>query len=527
MKTNASGSGSRSAFRYTVVIILCAILGAVLLVPDRGVTSAPKAPVVVEPTATAAQDAARIPPEQLDSLVAPIAIFPDPLLSQTLVAATYPLELVQLQQWLGKNTSLKDKALADAVSKQPWDPSIQAMAPLPDLVKRLTDDLQWTTDLGNAFLAQQGDVMDAVQRMRQKAQGTGALASNQQQTVETQVVEGKTVVIVEQANPEVIYVPSYDPAIIYGAPIYPYPSIYYPSYPTGIVAASAISFGVGWAMGAAWGGGGWGWGCGWGGNDININRNNFYNRNTNISGGNRVNNISGSGNRWQHNPTHRGGAPYGDRNTANRFGGTTRGDSLANRQSNARQQVGRQGGNLSSTDRARNTGAGDRTRTAGTRDPSRTGGSMDRAGGVSDRSRTNTGGVSDRSRTNTGGVSDRSRTGGANTGARSGVAGDRSSRPGGTSPSSGLSNRSGGGGDRVGSRDVGRSSSGKSAFGGSGGYSGSNARASSSRGSSSFGGSSGSRGGGGGGMSRGGGGGGGSRGGGGGGRGGGGGGRRR
>src|SRR6185295_13170317 len=259
------------------------------------------------PTTPVEDDTAvKIPAEQLDSLVAPIALYPDNLLSQTLVATTYPLEIIQLQQWLEKNQNLaKDqKKLAEAVKKQPWDPSIQAMAPLPDVVKRLSDDIQWTTDLGNAFLAQQSDVMDAVQRMRAKAQGTGALADNQQQNVETQTVASKQVIVIEQSNPEVIYVPSYNPTVVYGAPVYPYPPIYYPPYPTGgVIAASAISFGVGLAMGAAWGGG-WGWGAGWGGGDININNNNNFNRNTNINGGNRTN-ISGNrggGNKWNHNP---------------------------------------------------------------------------------------------------------------------------------------------------------------------------------------------------------------------------------
>ena len=201
------------------------------------------------------------------------------------------------------------------------------MAALPDVVKRLADDIQWTTDLGNAFLAQQSDVMDAVQRMRKKAQGTGALKSNQQQKVETQVVENKTVIVVEQSNPEVVYVPSYNPTVVYGAPVYPYPPIYYPPSTGAVIAASAISFGVGVAIGAAWGGGGWGWNSGWGGNDINVNVNNNFNRNTNISGGNRVNNIQGGnrvnqgGNKWQHNPSHRGGAPYANRDIANRYGG--------------------------------------------------------------------------------------------------------------------------------------------------------------------------------------------------------------
>jgi hypothetical protein len=280
--------------------------------------------------------------------VAPIALYPDPLLAQVLAASTYPLELIQLQQWLAKNQALKDESLAEAVAKQPWDPSIQAFAALPDVVKRLADDIQWTTDLGNAFLAQQGDVMDAVQRMRKKADSNGNLKSTEQQRVETKVVENKSVIVIEPAKPEVVYVPSYDPVVVYGPPVYPYPPIYYP--PAGYYAAGmAISFGLGVAMGAAWGGGGWGWGAGWGNNNVYINHNNNFVRNSNVNGGNR-NNING-GNRgngnWTHNPQHRGGAPYRDRATADRFGGTTGRDSLSNRQASARQQVGRQGGNLS------------------------------------------------------------------------------------------------------------------------------------------------------------------------------------
>ena len=322
----------RTTCSLKLIRCLIAIGGALLIVPGNALS-------LVRPAV--AQDntqAVTIPPEQLDSLVAPIALYPDNLLSQTLVASTYPLEIIQLQQWLEKNPNLvKDqKKLSEAVKKQPWDPSIQAMAPLPDVVKRLSDDIQWTTDLGNAFLAQQKDVMDAIQRMRDKAKDSGALASNQQQKVETKVIESKEVIVIEQANPQVVYVPSYNPTVVYGAPVYPYPPIYYPPSTGAVIAASAISFGVGWAMGAAWGGG-WGWGCGWGGGDVDINMNNNFNRNTNISGGNRVNNIQGGnrvngGGKWQHNPAHRGGAPYGDRRTADRFGGSARGDSLANRQ---------------------------------------------------------------------------------------------------------------------------------------------------------------------------------------------------
>jgi len=292
----------------------------------------------------AQEEAPRIPPDQLDALVAPVALFPDPLLAQTLAASTYPLELLQLHQWLAKNPGLKDKALADAVATQPWDASVQAMAAVPDLVKRLADDVQWTTDLGNAFLAQERDVMDAVQRMRGKAQQTGNLQSSEQQRIETQVVENKSVIVIEPASPEVVYVPSYNPVAVYGPPVYPYPPIYYP--PVGAYAAgAAISFGVGVAMGAAWGGG-FGWGVGWGGNDITVNRNNTFNQNANIRGGN---NSARGGNTWQHNPSHRGGTPYRDRSTANKFGGTARGDSLANRQAGARQQLNRQGSTFGAT----------------------------------------------------------------------------------------------------------------------------------------------------------------------------------
>ncbi len=201
------------------------------------------------------------------------------------------------------------------------------MAAVPDAANRLADDIQWTTDLGNAFLAQQADVMDAVQRMRKKAQDNGALESNEQQVVATEVVEEKTVIVVQPAQPEVIYVPSYSPTVVYGPPpiYYPYPPIYYPPYPPG---GAFVAFSVGVAWGAAvWGGSCCG--CAWGHNDININVNNNFNRNTNIN--------TGGGN-WQHNAQHRGGTPYADKATASKYGGSARGDSLSSRQASARQQ---------------------------------------------------------------------------------------------------------------------------------------------------------------------------------------------
>jgi Protein of unknown function (DUF3300) len=315
----------------SVVAILCALA----LLPGDRMVYAQAAP---QQGASSGQDAPKIPNDQLDSLVAPIALYPDPLLSQVLVASTYPLEIIQLQQWMAQHKDLKGDALTTAVQKEDWDPSIQAMSVLPDAVKQLADNIKWTTDLGNAFLAQQADVMDAVQRMRMKAKNAGNLKSTEQQKVEVQTVESKTVVVIQQANPQIVYVPSYNPVVVYGPPVYPYPPIYYP--PPGYYAAGvAIAFGVGIAIGAAYHGG-WGYGCGWGHSSININVNNnyvsHYNR-TNINNGNRVSHHNNGGT-WQHNPQHRGGAPYSNRATATQYGGTTRGDSLARRQASARQQ---------------------------------------------------------------------------------------------------------------------------------------------------------------------------------------------
>jgi len=211
----------------------------------------PEAATAVAPD-PGAQDPWKLSSEQLDSLVAPIALYPDPLLSQTLVACTYPLEIIQLQQWRERNKDLQGQALANAVQKQNWDPSIQAMVGVPAVVERLAGNIQWTTAMGNAFLAQPEEVMAAIQRMRAKAQKTQALVSNKQQTVVTETVEGSPdVILIQQADPEVVYVPSYDPAVVYGPPVAePYPSYIYPGY----VPGTGLAFGAGIVLGAAWGG---------------------------------------------------------------------------------------------------------------------------------------------------------------------------------------------------------------------------------------------------------------------------------
>ena len=140
-------------------------------------------------------------PDQLDDLVAPIALYPDPLLSQLLVAATYPLEVVQAFQWLQRNPGLSGPALTQAAQQQNWDASVQALVVFPDVLKRLNDDVAWTTNLGNAFLAQQQDVMDAVQRMRQKAQQAGKLQSTAQQQVETTTDAGRPYIVNRAGQP--------------------------------------------------------------------------------------------------------------------------------------------------------------------------------------------------------------------------------------------------------------------------------------------------------------------------------------
>ncbi len=439
---------------YSVFAIF--FIGVQISLGQTGSPAPPQgqAPVMTT-TTTEQQPAANLPPEQLDSLVAPIALYSDPLLATTLAASTYPLEIIQLQQWMDKNKNLKDKTLADALAKQPWDPSVQSLAATPDVVQRLAGNIQWTTDLGNAFLAQQSDVMAAVQRMRGKAQGTGNLQTSAQQKVETQTVEGgRQVITIEPAQPDVVYVPSYDPTVVYGAPppAYPYYPYTYPGYYPGMgLAWGAAGFALG-----AWAGGAWG-DCDWhGGGDININNKNNFNRNVNRNTNRNVNRGAGAGqgNRWQHNPSHRGNAPYGDRGTADKFGGRGPG----------------QGGNRPGAGGTRPGGGG-----AGIADNRPGAGAGNRPGA----------GAGNRPSTKPGGGAS-TRPGGGN---RPG--GGASTRPS-TKPAGG--NR---GSNSVGNRSVSSGGS-KSAFSGSGGgrNSGNYARASSSRGGSSMKGGGYSRGGG-------------------------------
>jgi hypothetical protein len=210
-------------------------------------------------------------PEELQQLVAPIALYPDALVSQILAGSTYPSEIVEADRWVQDNPNLKGKDLANAVDQQPWDPSIKALTQFPSVLANMDKNLSWTSALGEAYVNQSADVMDAVQIMRARAQAAGNLKSNEQQKV---VTEEKTIVI-EPADPEVVYVPAFDPWIVYGAPLVVWPGWY--AYPGLYVASPGISFGVGFGIGffAGFGWGWHGWGCDWGHRTVIYNHHTF------------------------------------------------------------------------------------------------------------------------------------------------------------------------------------------------------------------------------------------------------------
>src|SRR6202451_3042830 len=216
--------------------------------------------------------------QQLDDLVAPIALYPDTVLSQILAASTYPIEVVEAQQWLQQNRGLKGQQLLDAAKQQNWDPSVQALVVFPDVLARLNQDIRWTTDLGNAFLAQQADVMHAVQYMRAKAQANGKLRSGPQENVTTQTQNGQSAIQILPPDPGTVYVPNYNPEWVWGPPVYGiYPPLFYPPFDVGFGFYPGIDlgfyFGGGWGL---YGGFGWGWGPNWFGGGIFVNGNFFH-----------------------------------------------------------------------------------------------------------------------------------------------------------------------------------------------------------------------------------------------------------
>jgi len=220
-------------------------------------------------------------PEELQQLVAPIALYPDALVSQILAASTYPTEIVEADRWVQEHPDLKGKDLANAVDQQPWDPSLKALIQFPSVLANMDKNLSWTSALGEAYVNQQEAVMDAVQVMRARAKAAGNFNSNEQVKV---VTEEKTIVV-EPADPEVVYVPAYDPWVVYGEPVvgwpgwYPYPGLY--------VAGPGVSFGVGFAIGffAGFGWGWHGWGCDWGHRTVIYNHNTFISNSRTFSGG--------------------------------------------------------------------------------------------------------------------------------------------------------------------------------------------------------------------------------------------------
>src|SRR5262245_38402587 len=193
-------------------------------------------------------------PEQLDALVAPIALYPDNLLSLVLMASTYPLEVVQADRWLTEHKNLKGEQLKAEVDKQGWDESVKSLVATPDVLSMMSKKLDWTLKLGDAVLAQQADVMDAIQRLRTKAEANNKLTLTKQQTVTKRQEQGRQVIYIEPTNPETIYVPYYDPAVVYGAWPYPeYPPYYwgYPGYIGAGLIGAGLAFGAGWALGMA------------------------------------------------------------------------------------------------------------------------------------------------------------------------------------------------------------------------------------------------------------------------------------
>lgn len=274
------------------------------------------APVPGSPPAAEGAAANAFNPEQLDALMAPIALYPDALLTQTLMASAYPLQIVEASRWLasGNNKDLKGDALAKALEPMKWDPSVKSLVPFPQVLEQLNQHLDWTQQLGYAVTTQQAQVMDSVQRLRLQAQQAGTLKTNEQQVVTTQAMmddQGnpapQQTIVIQPANPQVVYVPTYNPAVVYGTWPYPAtPPVYYPP-PPGYAVGSAFLTGMAFAAGVAvvgslwgWASPRWGYGGGYGGS-INVNTNRYNNITVN-----NVNRGNFSGNNWRA-PTQRTG----------------------------------------------------------------------------------------------------------------------------------------------------------------------------------------------------------------------------
>jgi Protein of unknown function (DUF3300) len=300
----------------------------------------------------AAPAAAPFKPEELEQIVAPIALYPDALLAQIFMASTYPLEIVQAARWSKEHPDVKGDAVAKEMESQAWDASVKSLVAFPDVLTMMNEKIDWTQKLGDAFLAQQKDVMDAVQRLRVKAQESGNLKSSKEQKVKTEPAPAGSpapqIIIIESSSPEVVYVPTYNPTVVYGAWPYPaYPPYYYypPYYAPG---AALFSFSVGVAVGGAiWGN------CNWGSSDVDIDVNRYNNFNRNEINTNRNTNVSNRGNnnsgKWQHNSDHRQGVGYRDSGTQQKYGRSASQQGMQSREEfrghaeQGRQQISREG----------------------------------------------------------------------------------------------------------------------------------------------------------------------------------------
>jgi uncharacterized membrane protein YgcG len=253
--------------------------------------------------------------EQLEQIAAPIALYPDALLMQVMMASTYPLEVVEAARWVAAKGKMDTKALEAALQKESWDPSVKSLCPLPDVLKRMSDNLDWTQDLGDAFLGQQAALMDAVQTLRRHAYEAGNLKTSKELKVTD---NAEKIIVIESTKPEVVYVPTYYPSAVYGAWTYPtwyYPPMYVPP-PAG---AYLIGVGIGVAWACHWGH------CHWGHGHTHVDvhvehHNNFVDRTESGARRDEVKAKAKDGN-WKHDPTHRKGAPYRDAATASQFGG--------------------------------------------------------------------------------------------------------------------------------------------------------------------------------------------------------------
>jgi hypothetical protein len=269
--------------------------------------------------------------EELEQILAPIALYPDSLLSQILMASTYPLEIVQADRWAKQNNDLKGEALAAALERQTWDPSVKSLVNFPEVLSMMSKKLDLTQKIGDAFISQQKDVLEAVQKLRKKAQEEGNLKTSEQQVV----TEEQQIIAIEPADEEIVYVPEYDPNVVYGVWYYPaYPPYYYHHYPP---RATLYSYGSGVAVGAAWG---YAWGhCNWHGGDIDIDVNRNLGLNQNINRGQYAQQYQNRGQfdqngrgKWQHNAENRKGVAYRNQVTAQKYNRASTADSVKSRE---------------------------------------------------------------------------------------------------------------------------------------------------------------------------------------------------